>query len=129
MLLVCAKRLLHHIPLVLAILPLKAYSRVKLLERSAGMKKALTILFLSLSFVIILDVLNAGEAIFMFVLAGVIPGTNIAIDATRMLEAFTLLIGFTLSRVTTGLMSANAQRHTEQAMQTTRVIRTRTVRA
>lgn len=92
------------------------------------MKKALTILFLSLSFVIILDVLNAGEAIFMFVLAGVIPGTNIAIDATRMLEAFTLLIGFTLSRVTTHLMQANAQRRAEQAKVSPRITRTRAVR-
>lgn len=93
------------------------------------MKKALTILFLSLSFVIILDVLNAGEAIFMFVLAGVIPGTNIAIDASRMLEAFTLLIGFTLSRVTTGLMRANAQHQAEQKPPVVRAARTRAARA
>lgn len=93
------------------------------------MKKALTILFLSLSFVIILDVLNAGEAIFMFVLAGVIPGTNIAIDASRMLEAFTLLIGFTLSRITTGLMRANAQRQAEQKPPVVRTARTRAARA
>ncbi len=76
------------------------------------MKKALTIIFISLSFVIILDVLNAGEAIFMFFLAGVIPGTNLIIGATQMLEAFTLLAGFTLSRVTTHLIRAGALRQT-----------------
>lgn len=68
------------------------------------MKKALTILFLSLSLVIILDSLNAGEALFMFFLAGVIPGTDIIINASRMLEAFALLIGFTLSRLISPLL-------------------------
>lgn len=63
------------------------------------MKKALTILFLSLSAMIILDSLNAGHALMMFLLAGVIPGTNTAISGSTMLEIFTLLIGFTLARV------------------------------
>jgi hypothetical protein len=52
----------------------------------------------------ILDSMNAGHALVMFFLAGVIPGTNVAIDAARMLELFTLLIGFTLSRITMSLM-------------------------
>ncbi len=73
-------------------------------ERLITMKKALTILFISLSFILILDSVNAGHALVMFFLAGVIPGTNIAISATNMLEAFTLLIGFTLSRVTISLI-------------------------
>ena len=64
------------------------------------MKKALTILFTALSVIIILDSLNAGQALVMFVFAGVIPGTNVAISAGNMLEFFTLLIGFTLSRIT-----------------------------
>ena len=68
------------------------------------MKKALTILFISLSFILILDSVNAGHALVMFFLAGVIPGTNIAISATNMLEVFTLLIGLTLSRVTISLI-------------------------
>lgn len=63
------------------------------------MKKTLTIIFTILSLVIILDAFNAGEALFMFYLAGVIPGTDLAINANRMLEIFTLLIGFTLSRI------------------------------
>ncbi len=68
------------------------------------MKKALTIIFLSLSAVLILDTFNAGHAFVMFFLAGIIPGTNIAIDASRMFEGFTLLIGFTLSRITMTLL-------------------------
>lgn len=51
------------------------------------MKKALTILFLSLSAILILDsALNAVHALMMFLLAGVIPGTNIAISGDRMLR-------------------------------------------
>ena len=73
------------------------------------MKKALTILFLSLSAIIILDSLNAVHALMMFLLAGVIPGTNIAVSGDRMLEIFTLLIGFTLSRVTINLIRLRAQ--------------------
>jgi hypothetical protein len=65
-----------------------------------GMKKALTILLLILSGIIILDSLNAGHAVVMFLLAGVIPGTNIIMSADQTLELFTLLIGFTLSRST-----------------------------
>lgn len=76
------------------------------------MKKTLTTIFISLSFVMILDSINAGHALVMFFLAGVIPGTNIAIDAGRMLEIFTLLIGFTLSRITLYLLrTSNAQQY------------------
>ena len=64
------------------------------------MKKTIIIACVSLSLFMIFDSLNAGHALVMFVLAGVIPGTNVAIDASRMLEFFALLIGFTLSRVT-----------------------------
>jgi len=72
-------------------------------ERSLRMKKALTIIFVSLSFILILDSVNAGHALVMFLLAGVIPGTNITISGSSMLEGFTLLIGFTLSRITISL--------------------------
>lgn len=68
------------------------------------MKKTVTIILLALSAIIILDSLNAGHALFMFLLAGVIPGTNITISAASMLEFFTLLIGFTLSRITLALI-------------------------
>lgn len=71
------------------------------------MKKILTIFFVSLSAMIILDSLNAGHALMMFLLAGVIPGTNVAISAGNMLEIFTLLIGFTLARVVLSVLKRN----------------------
>lgn len=74
------------------------------------MHKILTILFISLSASMIFDSMNAGHALVMFFLAGVIPGTNIAIEADRMLELFTLLIGFTLSRITLYLIRSNSMR-------------------
>ena len=91
------------------------------------MKKALTILCISLSFVIILDTFNASEAIFMFFLAGVIPGTNITISAARMLEVFMLLTGFILSRVTISLVRLNSQ-HRQEQNKLTSIARTRAVR-
>lgn len=63
------------------------------------MKKIITIALITFSLLIILDSLNFGHAIMMFLLAGVIPGTNIAIDGARMLEFFALAAGFTLARV------------------------------
>ena len=74
------------------------------------MKKIITVVFLSLSALIILDSLNAGHAVVMFLLAGVIPGTNLAISADEMLNLFALLIGFSLSRVTTSLIRAHDER-------------------
>lgn len=68
------------------------------------MRNFIIITCLGLSFYMILDSMNAGHALVMFLLAGVIPGTNIAIEAGRMFEFFTLLIGFTLSRVTLHLL-------------------------
>lgn len=68
------------------------------------MKKLLTIILVSLSLILILDSMNAGYAVVMFFLAGVIPGTSIAISGSTMLELFALLIGFTLSRVTLALL-------------------------
>ncbi len=64
---------------------------------------------LGISALIILDSLNAGQALVMFLFAGVIPGTNVAISGAQMLEFFVLLIGFTLSRIT-----LNAIRHTSK---------------
>lgn len=63
------------------------------------MKQIVTILCLSLSGFIVLDTFNAGHAFTMFLFAGIIPGTNIALDANRMFEIFSFLIGFTLSRI------------------------------
>ena len=74
------------------------------------MKKTLSILFVLLSALLILDTLNAGHALTMFLLVGIIPGTNISIDASRMLEYILILTGFTLSRLTTGSVRAYSQR-------------------
>lgn len=63
------------------------------------MKKTTTIILTSLSLLIILDSMNFSHAIMMFLLAGVIPGTNIAIDGALMLECIAFIAGFTLSRV------------------------------
>lgn len=63
------------------------------------MKKTITITLTILSLLIILDSLNAGQALMVFFLAGVIPGTNVAIDAGRALELFALITGFVLARI------------------------------
>lgn len=76
------------------------------------MKKTITYLLIIASLVIILDSLNAGHALFMFFLAGVIPGTSIAINASNMLEIFALLFGFTLSRIANYLVGYIATRGT-----------------
>lgn len=68
------------------------------------MKKTITIILIALSGIILLDTLNAGQALMMFYLAGVIPGTNIVIDAARALEAFALVIGFVLARIALTVM-------------------------
>lgn len=72
------------------------------------MKKKLTILCVSLSALLILDTLNAGHALVMLLLAGVVPGTSIVIDASLMFEYILLLTGFTLSRITLGLARSYA---------------------
>ncbi len=47
----------------------------------------------------ILDSLNAGHALMMFLLAGIIPGTSISLSADVMMQFFALLIGFVLARL------------------------------
>ena len=74
------------------------------------MKKKLTFLCISLSAMLILDTLNAGHALVMLLLAGVVPGTSIVIDASLMFEYILLLTGFTLSRITLGLARSYAAR-------------------
>lgn len=63
------------------------------------MKKTLTITFIILSAILILDSMDAAHALAMFLLAGIIPGTNVVMSATVMLEFFALLLGFVLARV------------------------------
>lgn len=64
-----------------------------------SMKNTITVIAIILSLLLILDSFNFGHALMVFYLAGVIPGTNIAIDAARMLELFALIGGFTVARV------------------------------
>lgn len=59
-----------------------------------------TYVFLALSAVLILDTCNVGHALFMLLLAGVVPGTSVVIGAQQMLGFFSVLLGFTFSRIT-----------------------------
>lgn len=70
-------------------------------------QKAIVTTCLILSAIMILDSMNAGYAIVMFLLAGVIPGTNVAISGAHMLELFVLLIGIVLSRITLRVMRSS----------------------
>lgn len=63
------------------------------------MRRTIITICFSLSGLIILDSLDIGHALMMFLLAGVIPGTNIALSASITLEIFALLTGFVLARL------------------------------
>jgi hypothetical protein len=63
------------------------------------MRKKIIIACLILSGLLILDSMNVGHAFMMFFLAGVIPGTNLALSAQTTLELFALLTGFVLARL------------------------------
>lgn len=74
------------------------------------MKNFIIAACLALSLIIILDTVDAGHALVMFVLAGIIPGTNIILGADQTLELFALLIGFTLSRITLFVLRQTTER-------------------
>ncbi len=69
------------------------------------MKKSLAIFFTILSALLILDSVNFSHAIMMFLLAGVIPGTNITLDGAQMLEFIALVAGFVVARTVTYLFN------------------------
>lgn len=69
--------------------------------KATQMKKSISLILTLFSALIILDSLNAGHAAMMFLLAGVIPGTNYAIDANSALSLFAVLSGFTVARLST----------------------------
>ncbi len=73
------------------------------------MKKTFTIIFTALSALLILDSIDIGHAAAMFLLAGVIPGTNIVINADHMLNLFALLLGLVITRVCIRVSRAVAQ--------------------
>jgi len=92
-------------PLMLALIHLCWYSPNKFNGRNL-MKKALIITSLILSGILILDSMNFGHAVMMFLLAGQIPGTSIFISAKVMLEMFALASGFVVARVMNRLFTA-----------------------
>lgn len=62
------------------------------------MQRYVITICLFLSGIMILDSLNAGHALFMFLLAGVIPGTGIVISGGHMLSLFALISGIVVGR-------------------------------
>lgn len=62
------------------------------------MKKTLTIIFIVFSGLLILDSMNAGHALAMFLLAGIVPGTNIIVNAHTMLTSIAGVLGFIVAR-------------------------------
>lgn len=75
------------------------------------MKKAIAIIATVFSILLILESMDAYYAFAMFMLAGVIPGTNITLSASFMFEFFSVLLGFALARVsiTVGRNITNAR--------------------
>lgn len=63
------------------------------------MKKIIIITCLALSAMLILDSMNVWHALFMFYVAGEIPGTRTSVNATIMLQIFALLTGFLFARL------------------------------
>lgn len=74
------------------------------------MKKIIAITLIILSALLILDSANAGHAFMMLFLAGVVPGTNVAIDASFMLQIFAATTGFVVARLMLiGLRAVNTR--------------------
>lgn len=63
------------------------------------MKRVIVVICLIGSGILIVDSLQIPQAFFMFLLAGVVPGTQIILSGQQMLELFVLLTGFVLSRL------------------------------
>ena len=74
------------------------------------MRKVIITTSLVLSGLMILDSLNVGQSLMMFLLAGIIPGTNITISAQLMVELFALSGGFVLARLTNRLFIQVSER-------------------
>ena len=78
------------------------------------MKKQLAIIFTALSIILILDSFNIGHALTMFLLAGIVPGTDVVLSAGVMLEFFALAGGFVLARVCQQAIRAYVQNRSAQ---------------
>lgn len=64
------------------------------------MRNAIITICLVGSLIAILSAFQTGEAITMFLLAGVIPGTSMVISPSDTLVLIALIAGFVISRVT-----------------------------
>lgn len=62
------------------------------------MKKSIITVCIIFSALLILDSMNAGHALTMFLLAGIVPGTNMIVSANTMLSAIAALLGFIVAR-------------------------------
>lgn len=78
------------------------------------MKKAITIICIVLSAIIILDSFNAWHMVAMFYIAGEIPGTRTSLNASTMMSLFALLIGFVLARIGNNAILALFDRLTQK---------------
>ena len=58
------------------------------------MKKTITILLIVASLLIILDSIHFGDALIMFIFAGIIPGTNFQLSPEQTFGLFTISISF-----------------------------------
>jgi hypothetical protein len=81
------------------------------------MKQLLTTTFTILSVIIILDSMNFGHALMMFLLAGVIPGTTIVLSGEQMLQLFTTIFGFICARLARRAFAYAVSRQTAQHSQ------------
>lgn len=80
------------------------------------MKKNAIFTFLILSAILILDSFGVGHALVMFLLAGIIPGTNIVLSAQAMLNIIAIVAGFSVARVFVRILAfVETHRSTEQA--------------
>lgn len=67
-------------------------------DMSTTAKNVITTICLIGSALMILDTLNAGDALTYFLLAGVIPGTSIILNSTDLLMMYTIIFGFITAR-------------------------------
>ena len=69
---------------------------------------------LILSGLMILDSLNIGHNLAMFLIAGQIPGTEIYLNADLMLISYALILGILFGRFTTGIARSLRQQIARQ---------------
>jgi len=63
------------------------------------MKKTIATFCIAASLVVILQAFNFWSLLFLFALVGAIPGTNISLSASTMLQITSLLFGFIFARM------------------------------